>query len=68
MHGTITSFEPQIDKSSGGALGIVFIRYTSHDEAKKCVESEHGKKLNIAVPGVGEGEEGEDARGRTRCA
>ncbi|EJF61682.1 hypothetical protein DICSQDRAFT_85722 [Dichomitus squalens LYAD-421 SS1] len=57
MHGTIMSFEPQIDKSSGGALGIVFIRYMSHEDAKKCVENEHGKKLNIAVPGVGEGEE-----------
>ncbi|CDO74599.1 hypothetical protein BN946_scf184586.g4 [Trametes cinnabarina] len=57
VHGTITSFEPQIDKSSGGALGIVFIRYTTHEEAKKCVRSEHGKKLSLAVPGVGEGEE-----------
>ncbi|KAI0372469.1 hypothetical protein BV20DRAFT_939690 [Pilatotrama ljubarskyi] len=57
VHGTITSFEPQIDKSSGGALGIVFIKYTSHEEAQKCVRSEHGKKLSIAVPGVGEGEE-----------
>ncbi|KAI0325507.1 hypothetical protein GY45DRAFT_1287086 [Cubamyces sp. BRFM 1775] len=57
VHGTITSFEPQIDKSSGGALGIVFIRYTTHEEAKKCVQSEHGKKLSLAVPGVGDGEE-----------
>ncbi|KAI9056360.1 hypothetical protein FKP32DRAFT_1615880 [Trametes sanguinea] len=57
VHGTITSFEPQIDRSSGGALGIVFIRYTTHEEAKKCVQSEHGKKLSLAVPGVGEGEE-----------
>ncbi|EIW53395.1 uncharacterized protein TRAVEDRAFT_154887 [Trametes versicolor FP-101664 SS1] len=57
VHGTITSFEPQIDKSSGGALGIVFIRYTSHEEAKQCVEKEHGKKLSLAVPGVGEGDE-----------
>ncbi|KAI8989151.1 hypothetical protein BD414DRAFT_514827 [Trametes punicea] len=57
VHGTITSFEPQIDKSSGGALGIVFIKYTTHEEAKKCVQSEHGKKLSLAVPGVGEGEE-----------
>ncbi|KAH9854604.1 hypothetical protein C2E23DRAFT_817177 [Lenzites betulinus] len=57
VHGTITSFEPQIDRSSGGALGIVLIKYTSHEEAKQCVQNEHGKKLSLAVPGVGEGEE-----------
>ncbi|KAI0827421.1 hypothetical protein BC628DRAFT_1318587 [Trametes gibbosa] len=57
VHGTITSFEPQIDRSSGGALGIVLIKYTTHEEAKQCVHSEHGKKLSLAVPGVGEGEE-----------
>ncbi|KAI0772811.1 hypothetical protein BD413DRAFT_603709 [Trametes elegans] len=57
VHGTITSFEPQIDRSSGGALGIVFIKFTTHEEAKKCVQKEHGKKLSLAVPGVGEGEE-----------
>ncbi|KAI0356932.1 hypothetical protein OH77DRAFT_1495189 [Trametes cingulata] len=57
VHGTITSFEPQIDKSSGGALGIVFIRFATHEEAQKCVQNEHGKKLSLAVPGVGEGEE-----------
>ncbi|KAI0649953.1 hypothetical protein C8Q79DRAFT_997924 [Trametes meyenii] len=56
-HGTITAFEPQIDRSSGGALGIVFIRYTTHEEAKKCVQSDHGKKLSLGVPGVGDGEE-----------
>ena len=61
MHGTIVSFEPQLDKSSGLFLGIVFIKYTSHDEAKKCVAAENRKKLNIAVPGLAEGE-GEELR------
>ena len=56
MHGTIISFEPQLDKSNGGLLGIVFIKYASHEEAKKCVTAEHRKKLNIAVPGGTEGE------------
>ncbi|KAH9927944.1 uncharacterized protein BXZ73DRAFT_102452 [Epithele typhae] len=55
-HGNILSFEPQIDKSSGGALGIVLIRYSSHEEAKACVAKEHGKKLALTVPGVSEGE------------
>ena len=59
-HGTILSFEPQIDKSSGGALGIVRITFSSHDEAKACVTKEHGKKLALTVPGVND--EGEDLR------
>ncbi|KAI0752705.1 hypothetical protein C8Q80DRAFT_1267213 [Daedaleopsis nitida] len=56
-HGNIMSFEPQIDKSNGAALGIVSIRYATQEEAKKCVEFEHGKKLSLAIPGAGEGEE-----------
>lgn len=38
------SFEPQINIANGAALGIVLIRFTTHEEAKKCVEKEHGKK------------------------
>ena len=57
VHGTIASFEPQIDRSNGGSLGIVFMRYKTHEEAKKCVENENGKRLTLAVPGLGEGEE-----------
>ena len=56
MHGKIASFEPQIDMETGMALGIVFIRYQTHDEAKQCVERAHGKKLGV-VTGAGEGEE-----------
>ncbi|KAI0943146.1 hypothetical protein AcV7_002374 [Taiwanofungus camphoratus] len=56
-HGTITSFEPQIDKATGGALGIVFIKYSTHEEAKKCVEKEHGKKLATGIGLVSGGEE-----------
>ena len=56
VHGKITSFEPQIDMETGMALGIVFIRYQTHDEAKQCVERAHGKKLGV-VTGAGEGEE-----------
>jgi hypothetical protein len=44
-YGTIASFEPQIDKENGGALGIVFIKFNTHEEAKKCAERENGKKL-----------------------
>ncbi|KIJ63613.1 hypothetical protein HYDPIDRAFT_188400, partial [Hydnomerulius pinastri MD-312] len=55
-HGRISSFEPQIDMETGMALGIVFIRYQNHDEAKTCVERAHGKKLSV-VAGTAEGEE-----------
>ncbi|KAL4250990.1 Histone-lysine N-methyltransferase, H3 lysine-4 specific [Abortiporus biennis] len=44
-HGTIISFEPQIDRANGGALGIILIKYSTHEEAKKCIDKEHGKKL-----------------------
>ncbi|THH28985.1 hypothetical protein EUX98_g5209 [Antrodiella citrinella] len=49
--GTIVSFEPQIDKANGGALGIIFIRYAYHEEAKRCVEKENGKKLKHGTLG-----------------
>ncbi|KAF9224815.1 hypothetical protein BS17DRAFT_701726 [Gyrodon lividus] len=55
-HGRISSFEPQIDMETGMALGIVFIRYQNHDEAKQCVERAHAKKLSV-VAGASEGEE-----------
>lgn len=55
-HGKITSFEPQIDMETGTALGIVFIRYQNHQEAKQCVERANGKKLSVVV-GASEGEE-----------
>ncbi|OBZ76711.1 Histone-lysine N-methyltransferase, H3 lysine-4 specific [Grifola frondosa] len=55
-HGTIASFEPQIDKANGGALGIVFIKYSSHEEAQRCVEKEHGKRLALGIGGS-DGEE-----------
>jgi RNA recognition motif-containing protein len=43
-YGRILSFEPQINGATGAALGIVLVRFNSHEEAKKCVEKEHGKK------------------------
>jgi hypothetical protein len=32
-HGQILVFEPQIDKATGGALGVIFIKYGTHAEA-----------------------------------
>jgi RNA recognition motif-containing protein len=47
-HGRVVSFEPQIDKQTGGALGIVLVKFSTHEEAKKCVERENGGK-NIGL-------------------
>jgi hypothetical protein len=55
-HGKITSFDPQIDMESGVALGIVSIRYQTHEEAKLCVERTHGKKFGTGM-GMADGEE-----------
>ncbi|KAH9947798.1 hypothetical protein B0H21DRAFT_691297 [Amylocystis lapponica] len=61
-YGTITSFEPQIDKARGGALGIVFIKFSSHEEAKRCVEREDRKQLTTGV-GLGvKNTDGEEMR------
>ncbi|KAI0314929.1 hypothetical protein OF83DRAFT_1134444 [Amylostereum chailletii] len=48
-HGNIISLEPQIDKATGGALGIVFVKYSTHAEAVQCVKIEHGKKLGLGT-------------------
>lgn len=61
-HGSITSFEPQIDKVNGGALGIVLIGYGSHENAKRCVEREHGKKPTPATGLVAPGTEVEEIK------
>lgn len=55
-HGKISSFDPQIDMATGVALGIVFIRYQTHEEAKLCVERTHGKKFGAGM-GMADGEE-----------
>jgi hypothetical protein len=48
-YGPISTFEPQINKATGAALGIIFIRFSSHEEAKRCVAKEHGKKGTIGI-------------------
>ncbi|KAF9255859.1 hypothetical protein L218DRAFT_302622 [Marasmius fiardii PR-910] len=50
-YGTIISFEPQIDKENGGPLGVVLIRYMAHEQARKCVEKEDGKRRPWAGAG-----------------
>ena len=52
------SFEPQIDKENGSALGILFLKFGTHEEAKRCMEKEHGRKGGLTSTGKsGEWEE-----------
>ncbi|KDR74904.1 hypothetical protein GALMADRAFT_566958 [Galerina marginata CBS 339.88] len=54
QHGPVLSFEAQIDKENGSALGILFVRYATHEEARRCVEREHGRRGGImGMGGVG---------------
>lgn len=46
-HGMIMAFEPQMDMEKGGSLGIYFIRYNTHEEAKRCAEKEDGNRLGV---------------------
>lgn len=39
------SFDREIDHSTGAQLGIVSISSQTHEQAKKCVAGEQGKKL-----------------------
>ena len=56
--GNLVSFEPQIDKENGSALGILFLKFSIHEEAKRCVEKEHGRKGGLISLGKsGEAEE-----------
>ena len=49
QYGPIISFDPQIDKENGSALGILLVKYETHEEAKRCVEKEHGRKGGIGL-------------------
>lgn len=54
------SYEAEHNPETGGALGIVLIKYASHLEALKCVEKENGRRggLGLKIPGQpGDGEE-----------
>ena len=48
QYGNLVSFEPQIDKENGSALGILFLKFGAHEEAKRCMEKEHGRKGGLS--------------------
>ena len=50
---SIISFDHEIDRATGAALGIVSIQFSSHEEAKACVEKEDGKKFSSGFVTLG---------------
>ncbi|KAG2007314.1 Setd1a protein [Coprinopsis cinerea AmutBmut pab1-1] len=44
QYGQIVSFDPQIDREKGSALGVVHVRFMTHEEARRCLEKENGRK------------------------
>ncbi|KAI5118156.1 hypothetical protein M0805_000535 [Coniferiporia weirii] len=52
-HGSIVSFEREIDRATGAQLGVVSIKYSTHEEAKRCVTAEEGKNFAASTIGLG---------------
>ncbi|TFK19254.1 hypothetical protein FA15DRAFT_674606 [Coprinopsis marcescibilis] len=44
QYGSVLSFEPKIDSIRGVAMGVVIVKFATHEEAKKCLEKEHGRR------------------------
>jgi len=44
QYGHISLFEAQIDPEKGGSLGVAFIKFSEHDQARQCVMKENGRK------------------------
>ncbi|GJJ16178.1 hypothetical protein Clacol_010458 [Clathrus columnatus] len=45
-YGEISVFEQQIDKTTGGMLGVVWIKFDSHATATLALQKSHGKSLS----------------------
>lgn len=43
-YGKFSSFERPIDPETGGSLGVVFMKFPTHEQARKCVMKENGRK------------------------
>ncbi|KAJ7094066.1 hypothetical protein B0H15DRAFT_151667 [Mycena belliarum] len=43
-HGTVASLQRSIDGATGAALGMVSVRFSTVEEARRCVEREDGAK------------------------
>lgn len=58
-YGNVSSFEWQIDRSNGAALGVLFIRFATAAEAAKCVKGEEGRRVSFGLglpPCTGDGD------------
>ncbi|KAG8814852.1 histone methyltransferase set1, partial [Serendipita sp. 399] len=49
QHAPIVLFDGKIDPQGGGPLGIVFIKYESHEIAKMVAAREHGQRIGIGT-------------------
>ncbi|KAF9530539.1 hypothetical protein CPB83DRAFT_166065 [Crepidotus variabilis] len=47
QYGTIASFEPQQHPTQGGSLGVLYIKFATHDEARRCLDKENGRKNGL---------------------
>lgn len=52
QHAPIVAFETKADYSSGAPLGIVFIRYDSHETAKMIAQRENGQRIGVGTEGL----------------
>jgi len=55
----VTGLDSNIDQENGQALGIYFVKFNLHEEAKRCVEKENGRRGGIpgGIQRAGEVEE-----------
>lgn len=50
-YGTFVSFEPQVDRVSGNPLGMVWIKFETHEIAKAVVAGENGRRVSMNLEG-----------------
>lgn len=51
QYATIVAFDPKADPQSGAPLGIVFIKYETHDIAKMIANKENGQRIGVGTEG-----------------
>ena len=47
------SFERELDRVTGGQMGVASITFATHEEAKRAVTGEEGKNFTLAAIGGG---------------
>ncbi|KAL5520617.1 SET1 [Sanghuangporus sanghuang] len=52
-YGSIASFERELDRVTGGQMGVASIKYSTHEEAKRAVDGEEGRNFTLSIAGGG---------------